>query len=188
MFSPILTEFDICSLFYSDFSSVIGTYCQFYICDKTRFCICNKTISIQLTEFVNETSTKCNFIYIDGATNIVRTKNLFENLWDRPCSFKNVTKKKIYIYIYMYNMSIYYVSYKIGKAWSKYLHNGRVNNRVLEMGIRYFLKIFKHFNYIMIQIASNIQYSNCIKSSKSSLRIYIRNWKFLKVLYFQKIN
>jgi len=39
----------------------------------------------------------------------------------------------------MYNMSIYYVSYKIGKAWSKYLHNGHVNDHcVLEMGIRHF--------------------------------------------------
>jgi len=51
-----------------------------YACDKTTV----RETLIQFTEFVNETSTKCNFIYYDATIPSVRKK--FENFWDRPCS------------------------------------------------------------------------------------------------------
>jgi len=68
--SEKFTEFDICFLLHHDFSTNV-TKVLSVSCGKTTI----REISIQLTEFVNQTSTKImQLIYIDDTTNIIHMK------------------------------------------------------------------------------------------------------------------
>jgi len=74
--SEKFTIFVLCSSVIS--RRVSQKYCQFYTCGKTTV----RGASIQLIEFVNESSTKIvqsylyRFIYINNLTSIVRTKKV----------------------------------------------------------------------------------------------------------------